>query len=458
MAGNQNSETFTVTVAGEPVAEVRLVARDSEGNEITTLSVGQEFVLELVGADLRSGFFRDGVFAIYSDILFDSSIVRPTNNTIERVGNFNLSPKGTFTDGLIDELGAASTLTVASNEEESVIARVTMEAIAAGTVNIISDEADESDSEVLLYGEDDQIPAESVSFTSLTLSVGLSFTLNDDAFTVDEDSGSAVIDVLANDTTTGNSALQIVSFGQPTSGGTVTVDSGVLSFTPAADFNGTAEFTYVAGDNSGVQDTATVTVTVSPINDPPTGVADSFTVIEGTSTRLDVLANDSIDPDTGETLSVSGALSGSGATVTVTSDGLAVDYTPASGFTGTDTFTYTVSDGTASATVTATVTVNTANDPPTAVADSFQINEDASEAEYDVLSNDTRDADNEAFVLDSVGTPSNGGSARISSDGIDVLLHPCRRFLRNRNCQLYHPRHGRRFGNRYGHVYDRRSQ
>ncbi|MEO1524730.1 MAG: Ig-like domain-containing protein, partial [Planctomycetota bacterium] len=213
-------------------------------------------------------------------------------------------------------------------------------------------------------------------------------------------------------------------------GGTVTLDSGNVQFTPDADFNGSTEFTYVAGNSTGAQETATVTVTVTAVNDPPTGVADSFTVVEGSAaTRLDVLSNDSIAPDTVETLTVTAAQSTTGATVSVSSDSLAVDYTPATGFTGTDTFTYTVSDGTETVTVTSTVTVNTANDPPTAVDDAFTIDEDTSEDEYDVLGNDTRDADNESFVIDSVGTPSQGGSARISADGLQFFYTPAPNFF-----------------------------
>lgn len=432
LAGNSRSESFTVTVAAEPRAEVKLVLRDTDGNEISNVNVGEDFVLELVGVDARSSLDRDGVFAIYADILFDSSIVRVKGGTtVEYVGNFVLSPKGSFATGLIDELGAASTLTVATGDAESLIARVQMQAIAAGSVNIRSEEADESSSEILLYGENNQIPADSVFFGSVNLTVGLDFTVVDDTITVAEDSGATTIDVLANDTTTGTDPLSVVSVTQPASGGTVSVNSGVISFTPDQDFNGTSVFTYRAGDGSGAQDVGTVTVTVTPVNDPPTGVADTFEVIEGTSAnRLDVLANDLIDPDTGESLTVTAVNSSTaGATVAVSSDNLAVNYTPAAGFTGTDTFTYTVSDGSLSDTVTVTVTVTSSDDPPTAVNDAFNISEDAAETSYDVMQNDTRDAENQSFVLSSVGTPSQGGTARISSDGSTFFYAPAANFF-----------------------------
>ncbi|MEM6470247.1 MAG: tandem-95 repeat protein [Planctomycetota bacterium] len=431
LAGNVRTDSFSVTVSEAPTAEIRLVARDNDGNEITSLSIGQQFVLELVGVDARDGFDQDGVFAAYADILFDSTIVRPqTGATIEYADDFTLSQKGTLLTGLIDELGAASSRAQATNEPESLIARIPMEAVASGSVNIRSEEADEATSEVLLYGIDNQIPASAVFFGSLNLSVGLDFTLVDDTAAVAEDSGATVIDVLGNDTNTGSGTLAVVSVDQPSSGGSVSVTDGVVSFTPTADFSGTSEFVYRAGDGSGAQSTATVTVTVTGVNDPPTGVGDSFNVFEGSSAnRLDVLANDSIDPDSGETLTVTSVNSTtSGATVVVSSDSAAVEYTPASGFTGTDTFTYTVSDGTLTDTVSVTVTVAPSDAPPTAVNDSFTIDEDDAETSFDVLQNDLQDVDSQTFVLDSVASPSAGGAARISSDGLTFFYSPAADF------------------------------
>ncbi|MEO1616327.1 MAG: tandem-95 repeat protein [Planctomycetota bacterium] len=431
LAGNVRTDNFSVDVADEPTAEVRLVARDDNGNEITSLNVGQQFVLELVGVDARSGLLRDGVFAIYADILFDSTVVRPQSGaTIEYVGDFTLSPKGTFLTGLIDELGAASTQTQASNDAESIIARIPMEAVASGSVNIRSEEADEASSEVLLFGVDNEIPADAVFYGSLNLSVGLDFTLVNDTVAVVEDSGATTVDVLTNDTNSGSGTLAVISVEQPTSGGTVSVSNGNVLFTPTADFAGTTEFVYRAGDGSGAQDTATVTVTVTGVNDPPVGQGDSFNVFEGSSTnRLDVLANDSIAPDTNETLVVTAVGSSSnGATITITSDGSAINYTPPTGFTGTDTFSYTLSDGTASDTVSVNVTVAPSDAPPTAVNDAFTIDEDGAEASFDVLQNDQRDVDNQTFVIDSVNTPSEGGSARISSDGLTFFYEPADNF------------------------------
>ena len=78
-----------------------------------------------------------------------------------------------------------------------------------------------------------------------------------------------------------------------------------VSYTPAANFIGTDSFTYTISDGNGGTDTATVNVTVTPVNDNPDANDDSATVAEDSgATAIDVLANDTIAPDTGETLTV----------------------------------------------------------------------------------------------------------------------------------------------------------
>ena len=66
-------------------------------------------------------------------------------------------------------------------------------------MNIRTEPAEAVSSEVLLYGNNNQIPAESVAYGFATLAVGQNFTAVDDSFTVAEDSGATSFDVLAND-------------------------------------------------------------------------------------------------------------------------------------------------------------------------------------------------------------------------------------------------------------------
>ncbi len=358
--------------------------------------------------------------------------MRPVaGSTIEYGDDFTVIQKGSFANGLIDELGAVNNGVTATDEAESLIATVRMEAIATGTVNLRSEPADDSNSEFLLFAIDDQIPAESVAYGSVSLAIGQNFTLADDTFTVAEDSAATTLDVLDNDTVlSGGGTLSVVDVTQPAAGGTVSLANGVVSFTPAADFNGDLVFTYRVSDSSGIQENANVTMTVTSVNDAPDAVDDTFNVNQdSTGNVLAVRNNDSIAPDTGEELTVVAVgTTSNGGTVAISDDDRSIVYTPPAGFTGTDTFTYTISDGSLTDTATVTVTVATPDNPPTAVDDAFNVSEDDAEAAFDVLGNDTRDVDNEEFVIDSVGTPDQGGSVRFSTDGTQFFYTPAANF------------------------------
>ena len=59
--------------------------------------------------------------------------------------------------------------------------------------------------------------------------------------------------------------------GEPPLNGTVTIDpeTGEYSYVPAPNYNGTDEFTVVIDDGEGGTTTSKVTITVTPVNDPP---------------------------------------------------------------------------------------------------------------------------------------------------------------------------------------------
>lgn len=109
-------------------------------------------------------------------------------------------------------------------------------------------------------------------------------------------------------------------------------------------------------DSGGLHHEEIFIITVTNVNDAPVALDDSAATPQDTSTTIEVLNNDS-DSDS-DTLTVDSVTQG--AHGSVSSNGSDVTYTPALGFTGTDSFTYSISDGnggTASATVTVTVTV-----------------------------------------------------------------------------------------------------
>lgn len=92
---------------------------------------------------------------------------------------------------------------------------------------------------------------------------------NDDSVTTDEDT-SVDISLLTNDQDIDGTldATSVVT-DQP-SNGSIQVNNGVVTYTPAENFSGTDQFTYTVNDDSGeTSNSATVTVTVTSVNDLP---------------------------------------------------------------------------------------------------------------------------------------------------------------------------------------------
>ncbi|MCB8979697.1 MAG: tandem-95 repeat protein [Ardenticatenaceae bacterium] len=252
------------------------------------------------------------------------------------------------------------------------------------------------------------------SFTSFHINVAP--TAVADTPTVAEDSGTTTFDVLTNDTDPENDTLSVSSVGTTSNGGTAVINNNQIDYTPAANFFGTETFSYTVSDGE-FTDSATVTVTVTAVNDAPTAVADTPTVAEDSgTTAFDVLANDT-DPEN-DALSISsvGTTSHGGTAVLNNNQ---IDYTPAANFSGTETFSYTISDGEFTDSATVTVEVTAVNDLPIANDDNESAVENSSTIQLNVLANDTDPDTGDILTLQSVGTPDHGGTAVINGSLID---------------------------------------
>jgi hypothetical protein len=158
--------------------------------------------------------------------------------------------------------------------------------------------------------------------------------------------------VLGNDSDADGDDLTVIYASSAT--GDVSINSdGTLLFTAETDFTGTSEVTYTISDGTGGTDSATVTVSVIDIYEPPVAVDDTATVTQDGDVTIDVLANDS-DAE-GQNLTIVNASSTDGE-VTINSDGT-ISFDPHSSFTGTATISYTISNGDTETDM-ATVSVN----------------------------------------------------------------------------------------------------
>lgn len=92
-------------------------------------------------------------------------------------------------------------------------------------------------------------------------------TAANDAATTPEDT-PVTVNVLANDVDPDGDALTVTA-ANATNGSVVINPDNTLTFTPTANFSGTATINYTVRDADGTPATATVTVTVTPVNDAP---------------------------------------------------------------------------------------------------------------------------------------------------------------------------------------------
>jgi VCBS repeat-containing protein len=257
---------------------------------------------------------------------------------------------------------------------------------------------------------------------------------SDDSYSVDEDTILSVPpppDVLNNDGDLDGDSLSAFEVSPPSNGTLVLNIDGSFTYDSNPDFNGIDSFTYQACDApmGGLCDTASVTITVNPINDDPVAVDDSEHANFNTALAIDVLSNDSdIDGDNLTITLVDNPTVKSG-TASINNNGTPgdptddfIDYTPADGYFSNpgdpDSFTYTIDDGNGGTAI-ATVQVDV-NGPPMAVDDAYSTDEDQilivpGLPGGGVLFNDT-DPNNDLLNAVKLSDPSDG-TLTLNADG-----------------------------------------
>ncbi|HCH2797621.1 RTX toxin [Vibrio parahaemolyticus] len=186
----------------------------------------------------------------------------------------------------------------------------------------------------------------------------------------------------------------------------VSIENGIATISPTADWNGSETLTFTATDPSGESISQTVNFTVAPVADI---VADKATVVEDTSTVIKVLGNDTFEGD-GKVVSLDTNNGPANGTVSVNPDG-SVTYTPNDNYHGTDSFTYIVTSGGVSESTTVSVDVTPVNDAPVAKGDTAITDEDTP-VTIDVLPNDT-DIDGDKLSIQSASVPETQGKVEI---------------------------------------------
>ncbi|MBL8821071.1 MAG: tandem-95 repeat protein [Planctomycetia bacterium] len=250
-------------------------------------------------------------------------------------------------------------------------------------------------------------------------------TAGDDSATLLE-GGQVDIDVAANDfSLLGQLDLtSIVIVDEPTNGVVTVNDDGTVTYVHDGSNTTSDSFTYTISNTNGkTSQEATVSITITPVNDPPAALNDTATVAEGGTVSINVASNDSDSDGTLALNSITIVQQPANGSVTVNNNGT-VSYTHNGSETTTNTFTYTIKDnlGATSNTATVNITITPVNDPPVAVNDTATVDEGGSVI-INVASNDTdpeNSLDLTSIVI--VAQPANG-SVTVNNNGTVTYLH-----------------------------------
>jgi hypothetical protein len=242
----------------------------------------------------------------------------------------------------------------------------------------------------------------------------------DDVAVVTEDTADNSINVAANDSDQDGDLLTVSSASALN--GTAIPNVSSVVYTPNTDFSGLDTISYTISDGNGGTDSATVAVTVSPLNDPPVidGLVAPLSTTEDQSITITLrdLSVTDVDPDdvypTGFTLQLN-------AGVNYTVSGNVV--TPDENFSGQISVPATVTDpdGLVSQLFAIPITVTAVNDAPVANDDTATVTEDSSNNLIDVTANDT---DDDGDSLSVIAASAANGTAAPSAGNVSYTPNP----------------------------------
>jgi hypothetical protein len=250
---------------------------------------------------------------------------------------------------VFEELGAA-------NDDDAVWAtfEADISSFAGQTVRILIEAADSSTASFVEAAVDDVLV--------LATNPNNPPTANPQSLTSVEDTALPL--TLTGSDPDGNSLTFAVTVNP--AHGTLSGTAPSLTYTPTANYAGADSFSFTVNDGKLTSAPAVVEITVTPVNDAPLAAAQSVSTPVDTALIVKLSGTDADGDALTYTVVANpthGALSGTAPTLT---------YTPAAGYTGSDSFTFKVNDGTVdSAAATVSITVNPAG-PTTVFSDDFE--------------------------------------------------------------------------------------
>ncbi len=251
----------------------------------------------------------------------------------------------------------------ASDIDSTLLTYSLVQQAAHGTVSVNPDGSYSYTPQLNYFGADSfSFKASDGTVDSNVATVALTVTPVNDAPVASTGTASGPEDTVINGTAAASdidSTLLTYSLVQQAAHGTVSVNAnGSYSYTPQLNYFGADSFSFKASDGTVDSNVATVTLTVTPVNDAPvasTGTASGpeDTVINGTAAASDIDST---------LLTYSLVQQAAHGTVSVNANG-SYSYTPQLNYFGADSFSFKASDGTVDSNVaTVTLTVTPIND------------------------------------------------------------------------------------------------
>ncbi|XYB86270.1 tandem-95 repeat protein [Vibrio parahaemolyticus] len=360
------------------------------------------------------------IYTVTDGQLADEAKVTVTVNPVNNAPTIKVEAVESITEDAVNTDTVVATLTVRDTDTPEDKLAVSLENNSNGYFVLVGDEVKLTQAGV------DAVNNDELNLKDLTISAsvsdGVNPTANDsdslivnrvnDAPTVEnaiadqelsEDFATYTIDL--NDAfKDSDSALNFSVSGN--SNVLVSIENGIATISPTADWNGSETLTFTATDPSGESVSQTVNFTVAPVADI---VADKATVVEDTPTIIKVLGNDTFEGDD-QVVSLDTNNGPANGTVSVNPDG-SVTYTPNDNYHGTDSFTYIVTSGGVSESTTVSVDVTPVNDAPVAKDDIATTQEDTA-VTIDVLPNDS-DVDGDKLSIESASVPKEQGTVEV---------------------------------------------
>jgi len=232
----------------------------------------------------------------------DAAVIAGTSTGAITEDAATTTATGTLTHTDVDANNDANVFTAVSSATDSAKGYGTYTMTAAGVWTYTIDNTDSTVNALAAAATTtDTFAVTTEDGTSQTVTVTITGA-NDapatvaDSVTIAEDASATVISVLDNDSDPEGTTVALASKSAATNGGTVANNGdGTVSYTPVANFNGSDTFTYTATDGTDASAQTTVTVTISAVNDDPTG---SVTITGDAKTGQTLTAsNDLADAD-----------------------------------------------------------------------------------------------------------------------------------------------------------------